>query len=258
MTNKIKNKVSIITGAGSGIGLAIARLFAEEGSQVFILDNNENSGMKAQKEITGDGGSCTYFHCDIADEKSVKTAIKRILEKTDKIDILVNNAAVSHIGNIEQTSSEDMDRLYKINVKGLYFVTREILDSLKANGGGVILNLASIASKIALADRFAYSMSKGAVLSMTLSIAKDYIDKNIRCNCICPARVHTPFVDDFIAKNYSGQEKEMFEKLSKYQPIGRMGKPEEIARLALFLCSTDSSFITGAAYDIDGGVMTLK
>jgi NAD(P)-dependent dehydrogenase (short-subunit alcohol dehydrogenase family) len=125
-------------------------------------------------------------------------------------------------------------------------------------GGGVILNLASIVSKVGIAERFAYSMTKGAVLTMTLSVAKDYIDKNIRCNCICPARVHTPFVDDYLKKNYAGREKEVFESLSKFQPIGRMGKPEEIANLALFLCSDDSSFITGATYDIDGGVMNLR
>lgn len=258
MPVNIEKKVSVITGAGSGIGLAIALLFARENFRVYILDNNKDSGEKAQKSIIENGGYCTFLHCDISNEQSVQSNIGKILQNEEKIDILVNNAGVSHIGNIETTTPADMDRLFNINVKGMYFVTREILPSMKQNGGGVILNLASIAARIGLNDRFAYSMSKGAVLSMTISIAKDYLDDNIRCNCICPARVHTPFVDDFIKKNYKGQEKEVFEKLSKYQPIGRMGKPEEIANLVLFLCSDAASFITGAAYDIDGGVMTLR
>jgi len=126
------------------------------------------------------------------------------------------------------------------------------------NNGGVILNLASIASKIGLTDRFAYSMSKGAVLTMTLSVAKDYIADHIRCNCICPARVHTPFVDSFIKESYPGKEAEMFRTLADYQPIGRMGRPDEIASLAAFLCSDEAAFITGCAYDIDGGAMNLR
>jgi NAD(P)-dependent dehydrogenase (short-subunit alcohol dehydrogenase family) len=122
-------------------------------------------------------------------------------------------------------------------------------------GGGVILNMASIASLIGLLDRFAYSMTKGAVLTMTRSIAIDYMKKNIRCNCICPARVHTPFVDRYITQNYPGREQEMFRQLSEYQPIGRMGNPQEVAQLALYLCSDEASFVTGQAYPIDGGVL---
>ena len=258
MADKLKNKVSVITGAGSGIGRSIAHLFAASGSRVYILEINQALGENTCSEISDEGNQCTFIPCDVSNEKSVIEAIQTITASEPQIDILVNNAAVSHVGNIEQTSDEDLDRLYRINVKSVYHVTRHIIGQMVSNGSGVILNMASIASRIGLAERFAYSMSKGAVLSMTMSIAKDYIDKNIRCNCICPARVHTPFVDDYLKKNYAGREKEVFETLSKYQPIGRMGKPEEIARLALFLCSEDSSFITGNAYDIDGGVMNLK
>ena len=258
MSEKLQNKISVITGAGSGIGKSIAKIFAEEKSKVFLLDVIEDSGLKTKDEIVQNGGDAQFVYCDVSIEESVKNAVRNILEQEQKIDILVNNAAISHVGNIEQTSVADLDRLYNVNVKSVYFVTKESIGSMVEAGGGVILNLASIVSKIGIDDRFAYSMSKGAVLSMTMSIAKDYIDKNIRCNCICPARVHTPFVDDYLKKNYAGQEAEVFQKLSNFQPIGRMGTPDEIAKLALFLCSDDSQFITAASYDIDGGVMNLR
>ncbi len=258
MSGKLNNKVSVITGAGSGIGKSIAQLFAQEKSKVYIFEINDDLGKTTQENITQTGEEGKFIHCDVSDETSVKNAVQLVLKNEKCIDILVNNAGISHVGNIEQTMPSEIDHLYSVNVKGVYFVSREIIVSMVASGGGVILNLASIVSKVGIAERFAYSMSKGAVLSMTLSIAKDYIKKNIRCNCICPARVHTPFVDDYLKKNYAGREKEVFEALSKFQPIGRMGKPEEIAKLALYLCSDDSSFITGATYDIDGGVMNLR
>jgi NAD(P)-dependent dehydrogenase (short-subunit alcohol dehydrogenase family) len=258
MSRKLENKVSVITGAGSGIGKSIAMRFAREGAMVYLLEINHETGLNVEETINKNGGKSRFIQCDVADEKSVKESFNTLLQENSRVDILVNNAGVSHIGSIENTTSSDMDRLYQINVKSIYLVTREIIGTMVANQQGNILNMASIASKIGLNDRFAYSMSKGAVLSMTMSIAQDYIEKNIRCNCLCPARVHTPFVDDFLQKNYPGKEKEMFESLSKYQPIGRMGTPDEIANLALFLCSDESSFITGQAYDIDGGVMNLR
>jgi NAD(P)-dependent dehydrogenase (short-subunit alcohol dehydrogenase family) len=159
---------------------------------------------------------------------------------------------------LENTAEEDFDRVYQINIKGVYNVMHSVIQYMKVQGGGVILNLASVAAGLGLSDRFAYSMSKGAVVSMTLSVAKDYIDQNIRCNCISPARVHTAFVDGFLAKNYPGREQEMFEKLSKTQPIGRMGKPSEIATLALYLCSDEAAFVTGTNYPIDGGFIKLN
>ncbi|MCL4155981.1 UNVERIFIED_CONTAM: hypothetical protein GTU68_014407, partial [Idotea baltica] len=173
------------------------------------------------------------------------------------IDILVNNAGVAHVGNLEGTSEADLDRIYAVNIKGVYNGMFACIPHMK-DKGGVILNLASVASSVGIADRFAYSMSKGAVLTMTLSVAKDYVSHNIRCNSISPGRVHTPFVDGFIAKNYPGKEEEMFEKLSATQPIGRMGQPQEIADLALFLCSDQAAFITGTDYPIDGGFIKLN
>jgi NAD(P)-dependent dehydrogenase (short-subunit alcohol dehydrogenase family) len=174
------------------------------------------------------------------------------------IDILVNNAGIGFVGNLEQTTEADFDRLYRVNVKGVYNGMLACLPHLKANGGGVILNTASVAATVALPDRFAYSMTKGAVITMTNSVALDYIHDGIRCNSISPARVHTPLVDAYLAKNYPGKEQEMFAILAKTQPIGRMATTEEVANLALFLCSDAAAFITGCDYPIDGGFIKLS
>ena len=249
----LKNKVAIVTGGGSGIGKAISLTFAQQGAKVHILDFNLES---AKETISGIGNQAEAHKCDVANQQNVNEIIQKISEK-EKIDILINNAGIAHVGNIEKVKVEDLDRLYEVNIKGVYNCIKACIPSLK-NGGGVILNLASIASSVGINDRFAYSMSKGAVLTMTYSIAKDYINNGIRCNCIAPGRVHTSFVEDFISKNYPGKEKEMFEKLSKTQPIGRMGSTQEIADLALFLCSDEAGFITGSNFPIDGGFVTLN
>ena len=170
----------------------------------------------------------------------------------------MNNAGVSHIGTVETTTEADFDRIFRINTKGVYNCLFATIPHMKKAGGGVLLNMASIAATLGIPDRFAYSMSKGAVLTMTLSVAKDYLKDNIRCNCISPARVHTPFVDGFIARTYPGREAEMFEKLSKTQPIGRMAEPEEVGALALYLCSDEAGFITGCDYPLDGGFTRLN
>ncbi len=251
----LTGKVAIVTGGGSGIGLAICRRFTEMGARAYMLDVSSETLQSASEELSGDKLKINTILCDVSSGTQVKEAIDKL--GTDRIDILINNAGVAHIGNVEQTSEEDLDRVYSINVKGVYNCLRAVIPLMKKSGG-VILNLASIASVVGLADRFAYSMSKGAVLTMTYSVARDYINYGIRCNCIAPARVHTPFVDGFLASNYPGQEAEMYEKLSQTQPIGRMGKPEEIADLALYLCSDEASFITGSCYPIDGGFITLN
>ncbi len=249
----LSGKQAVITGGSSGIGNSIAKKFIQQGASVHILDLDDS--QLAFEEFGKD--KVTVHSCDVSDQSNVNAVFESI-GADQPIDILVNNAGIAHVGNVEATSGNDLDKIYSVNVKGVYHCLHACIPIMKSNGGGVILNLASIAATVGLPDRFAYSMSKGAVVSMTLSVAKDYLSDNIRCNSISPARVHTPFVDGFIAENYPGQEKEMFEKLSKTQPIGRMGKPEEIADLALFLCSDEAAFITGVDYPIDGGFKTLN
>lgn len=254
----LQGKTAAITGGGSGIGKAIAEVFGAQGAYVFILDLNLDGAEKTAQDIVSKKGKAKALSCNVADQSQVKNLMSQIVKETDRIDILVNCAGISHIGRLDNTSGEDFDRIFTVNVKGAYNAMAGVIDQMRKQGGGVILNLASIAGTVGIPDRFAYSMSKGALLSMTYSVARDYVKENIRCNSISPARVHTAFVDGFLSKNYPGQEKEMFEKLSKTQPVGRMGKPVEIAALALYLCSDEASFVTGTDYPIDGGYIKLS
>jgi len=251
---KLTNKSAIITGGGSGIGKAMAILFAKQGAEVHIIELNSDAAAETVNEITASGGIAFGHACDVSKQAQVLETMNKI----SKIDILVNNAGIAHIGRADNTSEADFDRIYNVNIKGVYNCLFAAIPLMKANNGGVILNTASIAASVGIVDRFAYSTSKGAIHAMTLSVARDYLHEGIRCNSISPARVHTPFVDGFIAKNYAGKEAEIFEKLSKSQPIGRMGQPEEVAALALYLCSDEAGFITGTDYPIDGGFITLN
>lgn len=252
----LKGKTALITGGASGIGKAIAKKFAGRGAEVHILEFNAENGQGTQEEIEASGDKAYFHPCDVSNQQQVRKVIGEIAQKS-RIDILINNAGIAHVGNIEGTEEADMDRLFQVNIKGVYNGMKSVIPFMK-DKGGVILNMASVASSVGITDRFAYSMTKGAVLTMTYSVAKDYLDFGIRCNCISPGRIHTPFVDGFLAKNYPGKEKEMFEKLSKTQPIGRMGKPEEVANLALYLCSDEASFVTGTDFPIDGGFIKLN
>ncbi len=254
----LQNKTAVITGAGSGIGRAVAELFAQQGATVFIIELNATAADTAIAQIQEKGGKAFAMPCNVTDQAQVKEVIGKIAAQAGRIDILVNSAGISHIGRLDNTTEADFDKVFQVNVKGVYNTMQATVAQMVQQKGGVILNLASIASSVGLSDRFAYSMSKGAVFSMTLSVAKDYLKDNIRVNCISPARVHTPFVDNFLKTNYPGKESEMFEKLSKTQPIGRMGRPDEIAALALYLCSDEASFITGSDYPIDGGFIRLN
>jgi len=251
----LTGKIAAVTGAGSGIGKAIAELFARQGAVVAAIDVDDAAAAATAAGIVASGFAARAFAGDVGDGASVTSVFGRLESEFGTLDILVNNAGISHIGNVQTTSEEDFDRVYRVNVKGVFLCAKAGIDIMLRHGGGVIVNMASIASHIGLPDRFAYSMSKGAVLMMTKAIAVDYVKKNIRCNCISPARVHTPFVDGFLKQHYPGREQEMLAKLSDYQPVGRMGTPEEVAILALYLCSDEASFVTGQAYPIDGGVM---
>jgi len=253
----LTGKVALVTGGASGIGLAISKTFAKQGAHVHILELNIDLANQVVEDIKNDGGSAEAHAMDISKQSNVISIIDAIATK-HPIHILVNNAGIAHIGKADTTQEEDFDRLLNVNVKGVYNCLFATIPHLKKNGGGVILNMVSIAATIGIPERFAYSTTKGAVYSMTLSVARDYLSYGIRCNSISPARVHTPFVDGFIAKTYPGKEAEMFDKLSKTQPIGRMAKPDEIGALALYLCSDEAGFVTGCDYLIDGGFEKLN
>ncbi|WP_370317852.1 SDR family NAD(P)-dependent oxidoreductase [Pseudoalteromonas sp.] len=257
MSQQNTKKIALVTGGGSGIGRSICLRLAKRDIHIMVVDLNLDAANLVKDEILRDSGSADAYAVDVANHQQVHELFNTIT-KHYPIDILVNNAGIAHIGNIENTTEADLDRLYNINVKGVYNCIHAAIESMKPRKSGVIINLASVASSVGIAHRFAYSMTKGAVLTMTYSVAKDYINDGIRCNCIAPGRVHTPFVDNFLAQSYPDNQAEMFEKLSKSQPIGRMGKPEEIAGLVEYLCSDDAAFITGSNFPIDGGFVTLN
>ena len=257
MPFSLQHKTAIITGGASGIGLAIVKTFARQGATVHILELNEALAREEAAAIRAAGLKADVHVVDIASQSSVHAVVDAIAAE-GPIDILVNNAGIAHIGNADNTTEADFDRIVSVNIKGTYNCLHAVLPHMKSRNKGVILNMASVAATVGIPDRFAYSMSKGAVLSMTLSVAKDYLKYGIRCNCMSPARVHTPFVDGFLKKNYPGKEKEMFDKLAATQPIGRMAEPDEIAALALYLCSDEAGFITGCDYPIDGGFIRLN
>jgi 2-keto-3-deoxy-L-fuconate dehydrogenase len=251
----LAGKISVITGAASGIGAATARAFAAQGAVVYAADLDGAGAERLAAELRAGGADVTALPLDVTSAEAVDAAFRAVIQRSGRVDALVNSAGVAHVGTLLDTSESDLDRLYAVNVKGTIHACRAAVREMIGQGGGTVVNLASIASVIGLTDRFAYTMTKGAVLALTRSIAVDYMKQGIRCNCICPTRVHTPFVDGFISKNYPGREAETFKKLSEYQPMGRMAKPEEVAAMALFLSTDASSFITGHAMPVDGGVL---
>ena len=254
----LTGKTAVVTGGGSGIGKSISKLFAQQGARVFMLELNAEAGAETEREITAASGQAALRTCNVARQAEVAEVFAAIEQEAGPVSILINNAGIAHVGNLENTAEEDLDRIYAVNVKGMYNCLLAAVKSMKAANQGAIVNMASVAASVGIPDRFAYSMSKGAVIAMTYSVARDYLPYHIRCNSISPGRVHTPFVDGFLAKNYPGREPEMFEKLSKTQPIGRMGSPDEIAHLALYLSSDEAGFITGTDYPIDGGFIRLN
>ena len=252
----LKGRQALITGAASGIGLAVAETFLRAGAKVLVADlDAEKVAATAANLASQTAGEAEPLAFDVAEEGSVTTAFRGL---AGPVDILVNCAGIAHVGKLENTSAADLDRLYAVNVRGTFLCMQAALPRLLASRRGCIVNMASIAATAGLSDRFAYSMSKGAVLAMTLSVAKDYLAQGLRCNCISPARIHTPFVDGFVAKNYPGEEEARMKILAAAQPIGRMGTPAEVAALALYLCSDEASFLTGVDYPFDGGFFNLR
>ena len=250
----LHQKTAVVTGGGSGIGKEVCIVLAKQGAKVYVVDLSEQSANDTVDIIKKEGGEAKALVIDVTNQKVLMSAYAQI----EALHVLVNCAGISHIGNATSTEEQDFEKIFNVNVKGVYNSLHAAIPIMQKTGGGAIVNISSIVAKVGVSDRFAYGMSKGAVHAMTLSVAKDYIKDNIRCNSISPGRVHTPFVDGFLKKNYPGKEAEMFDKLSKTQPIGRMGKPIEIAHQVLYLCSDEASFITGSDYAIDGGYVTLN
>jgi len=250
------NKTILITGGTDGIGRSLVLQYLDLGANVVTCGRDQQKILALEAEAPI--GKLCVLNADVSSERDCERSVSHAVKLFGGIDVLINNAGIAHIGNVLNTSEEDFQKIFQVNVKGAFNCMQAVIPFMEEMGQGLIINMASIAATIGIRDRFAYSMSKGAILSMTLSVAKDFIKKGIRCNCISPARVHTPFVDGFLDKHYPGKQQEMFEKLSASQPIGRMAEPEEVAQLAYYLCSKQASFITGTDVPIDGGFTRLN
>lgn len=251
----LHNKVAFITGAGSGIGEAIARLFAKQGAQVIIADLRLDAAERVSAEIKAEGGQAQPQELDVANTSQVQEAFAAIASQYGRIDIAINNAGISHVGTILETSDEDWERVMNVNAGGVFRCAREAVRQMlkQEPKGGTIINISSVAAQIGVEQRLPYSASKGAVLSLTRSIAVDFVQQGIRCNAICPGTVHSPFVEGYLQRNFPGREDEVRQSLHARQPIGRMGRPDEIASAALYLASEEAAFATGSALVIDGG-----
>jgi NAD(P)-dependent dehydrogenase (short-subunit alcohol dehydrogenase family) len=252
---RLDQKVALVTGAGSGIGREIALLFARQGAQVVIADRDTAAAEKVAAEIGAAGGAAVTQALDVADEAQVQSAFTDLAGRFGRIDVVVNNAGISHVGNILETSAADWDRVMSVNARGVFLCTKAAVAQMLAQEprGGSIVNIASVAGMIAVDRRFPYSASKGAVISITRSVAIDFATTGIRVNAICPGTVHTPFVEGYLARNFPDNADEVRQQLHARQPIGRMGRPDEIASAALYLASEEAAFVTGSCLVIDGG-----
>jgi len=248
---KLQDKTCIVTGAGSGIGAAIAQVFARAGAFVCVTDRDDAAGNHTVESIQREGGKAGYLTLDVTQVSQCESVVNQVEKNHSTLDILVNNAGIGHVGTIEKTSPEDLERLWAVNVKGVFNVTQAGISGMIRRQSGVIINIASIGGLIGIHDRLAYCTTKFAVVGLTKCLALDHAKQGIRVNCICPGRVHTAFVDARL-KEYSDPQK-AYAEMSATQPIGRMGRPEEIAHAALYLASDEAALITGAALAADGG-----
>jgi len=249
-------KTALVTGAGSGIGSEIAMLFARQGATVVIADINEPGRSSVAGEITSSGGSAIDMPLDVTSAAEAEATVARIVAEFGRLDILVNNAGIGMVGNLTETGFDDFARLVDVNIYGVYHCSQAAVNQMLAQQptGGVIINIASVAGQVAVTRRFAYCATKGAVISMTQSTAMDYIEQGIRCNCICPGTIESPFVEAYLQKYHQGEIEETRKQLHARQPMGRMGRPDEIGPLALYLASDEAAFVTGAQFTIDGGL----
>lgn len=247
----LSNKTALVTGAGSGIGAAIAELFAKAGALVYVTDRAEGSGRETQHRIAEAGGKARFCQLDIAEVGQCAAVAERVLSEAGQLDILVNNAGIGHVGTMATTEIADLDRVHAVNVRGTFLITKAFLPSMLARKHGVIVNLASIAGLIGVRDRLAYTVTKHSIVGLTRAMALDHAREGIRVNAICPGRVETPWVQDRL-KEYPDPQK-AYEEMCSTQPMGRMGRPEEIAAAALYLASDEASFLTGVTLTPDGG-----
>jgi NAD(P)-dependent dehydrogenase (short-subunit alcohol dehydrogenase family) len=247
MPFQLTSKTALVTGAGSGIGAAIAETFARAGAHVFVTDIDSAAAGQTTARITAAGGTASSLTLDVRDEQACLATAKT----TGTVDVLVNNAGIGHVGTALHTAGDDLDRLYAINVRGIFNVTKAYLADMVTRRRGVIVNMASVAGLVGIRDRVAYCTTKFAVVGLTKCLALDHAKDGVRVNCICPGRVETPWITARL-KEYP-DPKRAYEEMSATQAMGRMGKPEEIAAAALYLASDEASFVTGSALAIDGG-----
>ncbi len=248
----LAGKTALVTGAGSGIGAAIAETFARAGAHVFVADVNEIGGRRTAEAITAQAGHAEFALLDVTRADACEDLAAQIHPFRGPLDILVNNAGIGGVGTLVTTTAEEFDRIFSVNVQGVFHVMKAFLPAMVVRGRGSVINLASAAGLEGLKDRFAYASSKHAVVGMTRCAALDHAQSGVRVNCICPGRIETPFVTSRLAE-YPDPEA-AYREMCSTQANGRMGTPAEVAALALYLAADESSFVTGAAFPIDGGM----
>jgi NAD(P)-dependent dehydrogenase (short-subunit alcohol dehydrogenase family) len=247
----LDGRTALVTGGGSGIGEAIVHAFARAGAMVYVADRDDGNGRRVADEVAGRGGRASFIALDVSREDDCARAAETVAAARGSLDVLVNNAGIGYVGTIEGTSGADLDRLYAVNVRGVFNVTKAFIGAMLARRSGAIVNLASIGGVLAIRDRLAYCTTKFAVVGLTKCLALDHAKDGLRVNCICPGRVETPFVAERL-REYPDPEA-AYREMASTQAIGRMGKPEEIAAAALYLASDEAAFVTGSALIIDGG-----